>query len=114
MNTTMATASSKVPKFKFDGFIPRQDLKEKAHMVVDYIREKMPGDANLVAEVKKRFGKYYFKVEVNGTTAQFEANSIIDPLTEDTTDRNWLLKGLDQVFGSMRGQLKDWVKNRNL
>jgi len=113
MNTTV-TATPKIAKFKFEGFNPRDELRQKAHVVMDFLREKVPGDANLIAFAKKKFGKYYFKIEVNGSNAKFEANTVLDPLSEDTTDRNWLVKGLDQIQDSIKSQLKEWIKHRDI
>lgn len=102
------------PKFNFKGFIPRQELRNKASSIVSYLCEKMPSDANLIAEVKKDLDHFYFKIEVNGTDAQFYADSTIDLKSEDSKDRKLLIRGMDNVFRSMRLQLKNWINKRSI
>lgn len=101
-------------KFQCDGFIPREEFERKAYSILEDIIGKMPGDAKFTAECKKRFGKYYFKIAVNGSSANFEATMVLDPREEDTTNRNWLNKAIEGLHNSMNIQLNGWLQSRQL
>lgn len=116
IHTDLKTNRTIIPfsKFKTDGFIPREEFKRKAYSILEDIIGKIPSDANFVAECKKRFGKYYFKIAVNGSCANFEANTVVDPLQEDTSDRDWLNKAIEGLHNSMNIQIRDWLQSRRL
>lgn len=101
-------------KFKIDGFKPRWEFKNKAHQILNDIIGRMPSDANVVAECKKRFGKYYFKISVHGSDTNFEAISILDPRNEDTSKRDWLNKAIERLHSSMNTQINGWLQSRRL
>jgi hypothetical protein len=101
-------------KFKIDGFKPRMEFKKKAHQILEDIIGRMPSDANVVAECKKRFGKYYFKITVNGSNSNFEAISILDPRNEDTSKRDWLNRAIEKLHNSMNTQINGWLQSRNI
>lgn len=100
-------------KFKIDGFTPREEFQRKAYSILEDIIGKMPSDATFSAECKKRFGKYYFNITVNGSNTRFEAHTIIDPSEEDTDDRNWLNKAIEKLHNSMNIQIDHWLQSRS-
>jgi hypothetical protein len=102
------------PKFKCDGFSPREEFKRKAYMILEDIIGRIPGDARFTAECKKRFGKYYFKIAVNGSSANFEATTVLDPREEDCSNRDWLNKAIEGLHNSMNIQLQSWLQTRQL
>ena len=113
---TLKTNRTVIPfsKFKCDGFAPREEFEKKAYTILEDIIGKMPADAKFTAECKKKFGKYYFKIAVNGSSANFEATTVLDPREEDTSNRNWLNKAIEGLHNSMNVQLKDWLQSRQL
>lgn len=116
VHTELKTNRTVIPfsKFKTDGFTPREEFKQKAYSILEDIIGKIPSDASITAECKKRFGKYYFKITVNGSNANFEANTVMDPLEEDTSSRDWLNKAIDGLHNSMNIQIRDWLQSRRL
>lgn len=101
-------------KFKTDGFEPREEFKQKAYTILEDLIGKMPSDANFTAECKKRFGKYYFRIAINGSENNFEASTIVDPREEDTATRDWLNKAIEGLHNSMNIQIQDWLQSRRL
>lgn len=101
-------------KFKVDGFTPREEFQTKAYSILEDIIGKMPSDATFSAECKKRFGKYYFSITVNGSNTHFEASTIVDPSEEELADRNWLNKSIEKLHNSMSIQIDDWLQSRSL
>ncbi|MES2768786.1 MAG: hypothetical protein V4596_06530 [Bdellovibrionota bacterium] len=101
-------------KFKVDGFTPREEFQKKAYSILEDIIGKMPSDATFSAECKKRFGKYYFNITVNGSNTHFEASTTVDPSEEDSKDRNWLNKAIEGLHNSMNIQIDDWLQSRRL
>ncbi len=116
MNNLLKVNRTFIPfsKFKVDGFEPRIEFKKKAYTVLEDIIGKMPGDASFLAECKKRFGKYYFKITINGSDAKFEANTIVDPRKEDTASRDWLNRAIEELHNSMNIQIAGWLQSRHL
>lgn len=101
-------------KFRVDGFKPREGFKTKAYQILEDIIGKMPSDANVVAECKKRFGKYYFKIAVTGSNSNFEATTVLDPREEDTSKRDWLNRAIEGLHNSMNTQINGWLQSRHL
>lgn len=114
LNTIKSRVNIPFSKFKTDGFRPRGGFKARAYQVLEDIIGKMPADANVTAECKKRFGKYYFKITVVGSNANFEASTVLDPLTEDTSSRDWLNRAIEGLHNSMNTQINDWLQSRSL
>lgn len=100
-------------KFKCDGFTPRKEFEKKAYSILEDIIGKIPGDAQFTAECKKRLGKYYFKIAVHGSNANFEASTVLDA-SEEKSNKDWLDKAIEGLHNSMNIQLKDWLQSRQL
>jgi hypothetical protein len=101
-------------KFKTDGFTPREEFQRKAYCILEDIIGKMPSDASFAAECKKKFGKYYFKITVNSSNANFEANTVADPSSEESHQRDWLNRAIEGLHNSMNIQIEDWLQSRRL
>ncbi len=101
-------------KFRVDGFVPRENFKIKAYCLLEDLIGKIPSDAHFFAECKKRFGKFYFKIVVNSSETRFEANTVVDPLEEDTSNRDWLNRAIERLHNSMNIQIRDWLQSRRL
>ena len=100
-------------KFKCEGFTPHEEFEKKAYSILEDIIGKIPGDAQFTAECKKRFGKYYFKIAVNGSNVSFEARTVVDA-HQETSARDWLDKAIEGLHDSMDVQLKSWLQSRQL
>lgn len=116
LHTTLKTNRTIIPfsKFKTDGFTPREEFQRKAYCILENIIGRMPSDASFVAECKKKYGKYYFKIIVNGSDAQFEASSVADPTSEDSAQRDWLNNAIEGLHNSMNIQIDGWLQSRSL
>ncbi len=104
---------SKSGQFEFINFTPRACFAEKANLCLERFVENIPNTSSYKASCKQmRDNQFYFAIELLVFGTSFNARIILDPQKCDTSDRDWQMKVVDQMFIRLIHQMELWRKSR--
>ncbi len=92
-------------QFEYFDFIPRKEFEEKANEVLNDLKGQIPFDCECEARCTYFANKFFFQIIFKTDDVILSAQSILDPKRENTAQRGWQVKAIDNMSNLLRGQL---------
>lgn len=92
-------------QFEYFDFTPRKEFEEKANQVLNDIITEVPFQFECEARCTFFANKFFFQIIFRGEDITLSAQTILDPKREDTTQRGWQVKAIDNMSTLLRGQI---------
>lgn len=92
-------------QFEYFDFTPRKEFEEKANTVLNDLKGQIPFDCECEARCTYFANKFFFQITFRGEDIVLSAQSILDPKKENTNERGWQVKAIDNMSMLLHRQL---------
>lgn len=95
-------------QFEYFDFTPRKEFEEKANQILNDLSKDIPFKCECEARCTYFADKFFFQIVFRGEEIIFSAQTILDPKKEDTTQRGWQVRAIDNMSGLLHKQLNKY------
>lgn len=92
-------------QFEYFDFVPRKEFEEKANAVLNDLKVQVPFNCECEARCTYFANKFFFQITFRSEDVVLSAQTILDPKKEDTTQRGWQVKAIENMSTLLHRQI---------